>query len=427
MSRPRRHPHAPLQAPADPDPGAVRAASTPCQRGPASEAEPAPEPGDDPDSASIGLGQVEPPATAPASLPEPRSSLEARPLIGVTMGDPAGIGAEVIVKALADPGLRSQARFIIYGLEEMLVYAADQAEISPYWFRRPHEDVGRIESGVVVADFDEYTTFGPALTRPSAEGGHASLRFIDEAMEAARRRRVEAIVTGPIHKTSWRMCGCRFPGHTEKLAEAFHAPDVTMMFVADTLRVALATVHVGLAEVPNAFTIGCVFRTIENLHRALTEWWDIEYPRIAVAGLNPHAGEGGRFGDEEERIIEPAMSMARQAGVEVEGPFPADTLFLPHRRSRFHGIVAMYHDQGLIPVKMLAFDSAVNVTLGLPIIRTSVDHGTAMDIAFRNRADAGSMAAALRLACELAVKSRTARLRSPAQPNNGAVKSELTG
>jgi len=170
--------------------------------------------------------------------------------------------------------------------------------------------------------------------------------------------------------------------------------------------VALASTHLGMFELRNKFTIGCVFQPIDLLHQALVNWFGIDRPRIAIAGLNPHAGEDGRFGDEEQRVIEPAMQMARNAGIDVEGPFPADTLFIPRRRSKYDGIVAMYHDQGLIPVKMLAFDTAVNVTLGLPIIRTSVDHGTALDIAGSNQADPGSMIEAIRMACYLAARAR---------------------
>jgi 4-hydroxythreonine-4-phosphate dehydrogenase len=189
-----------------------------------------------------------------------------------------------------------------------------------------------------------------------------------------------------------------------------------MAFVGGGLRLALASTHVGLFELRDLFTIGMVFTPIDLLNEALIDWFGIDEPRIAVAGLNPHAGENGRFGDEETRIIEPAMQMARNIGVNVEGPFPADTLFTPRLRSRFDGIVAMYHDQALIPLKMLAFDTAVNVTLGLPIIRTSPDHGTAFDIAGTNQADPGSMKEAIRLACALAANHRTAaeRTASPA-------------
>lgn len=328
-----------------------------------------------------------------------------KPTIGITMGDPCGIGPEVVVKALADPSVRSLGRFIIYGLEEMLLYAADRAEVSPFWFRRHYEDVGPIESGVVVADFDEQTVSDPAAARPTAQGGEASLRFLDAAIDAARQGRIDAIATGPISKTSWRLAGCRFPGHTEKLADACNVKRFTMMFSAGLLRVALASIHVALFELRNKFTIGLVFQPIDLLADALHGWFGIAHPRIAVAGLNPHAGEEGLFGDEERRIIEPAMLMAREAGIEVEGPFPADSLFVPDFSDRYDGIVAMYHDQGLIPVKMRSFNSSVNLTLGLPIVRTSVDHGTAFDIAGSNQAHPGSMKEAIRLACRIASRS----------------------
>ena len=342
---------------------------------------------------------------APSSDASSPGEAPRKPLIAVTMGDPAGVGAEVVIKALADPAIRTRARFIIFGLDEFLRYAADQVEVNPFWFRLPHEEVDRVESGVVVADFDEYATINPGLRRPTAEGGHASLRFVDEAIAAARDGGADAIVTGPIHKISWKMAGCKSPGHTEYLAGAFNVRRYTMMFVGGPLRVALASTHVGLFDLRNSFTIGRVFQPIDQLDEALRRWFGIAAPRIGVAGLNPHSSEEGRFGDEESRIIEPAVLMAREAGINVEGPLPADTLFWQAARGKYDGVVAMYHDQGLIPVKLLAFDSSVNVTLGLPIIRTSVDHGTAFDIAGANRAQAGSMKTAIRLAVELAARN----------------------
>lgn len=356
--------------------------------------------------------------------PTPDASAQERPVIGITMGDPAGIGAEVIVKALADAELRKRARYIIFGLHEAIAYAADMAEVAPYWFRLPHEDVTRIESGVVVADFDELS-LGPATVRkPTEDGGLASMRFCEEAVAGLKKGHLSAVVTGPISKTSWRMAGFHFPGHTEFFAKRFGARRVTMMFVAGDarlngrvdaahhgaaarrrnggcLRVALASVHEPLFELRNSFTIGRVHQPIDLLDAALRDWFGIEQPRIAVAGLNPHAGEGGQFGDEEQRVIEPAIAMARESGIFVEGPFPADTLFRRAIDGEFDGVVAMYHDQGLIPVKLIGFGQAVNVTLGLPVIRTSVDHGTAFDIVGRNRADAGSMHSAISLAIEL--------------------------
>lgn len=334
-----------------------------------------------------------------------------RPLIGITVGEPSGIGAEVTVKALADPEVRRLARFIIYGLHEQICYQADLAEINPFWFRQPHEEVGPVASGVVVADYDEYWMFGSPVRHPTAEGGHASLRFLDDAIEDLRSGRLDALVTGPIDKVSWKMAGSRFPGHTQKIAKAFGVRRYAMMFDGGGLRVALVSMHEALFELRNSFTIGKVFTPIDLLDKALREWYGIAEPLIAVCGLNPHAGEKGMFGDEETRIITPAMTMAREAGIRLEGPFPADSLFARAGRGGFHGIVAMYHDQGLIPVKLLAFDSAVNVTLGLPVIRTSVDHGVAYDIAGKNLADPGSMKAAIRLA----VRFAAARHRAPQQ------------
>jgi len=323
------------------------------------------------------------------------------------MGDPAGIGAEVIVKALADTELRRSARFIIYGLNEVLEYAADQAEINPYWFRLPHEMVTRIESGVIVADFDEYAMFSPTIRYPTTEGGHASMRFLNAAIKATRNDLLDAIVTAPICKESWALAGYRWPGHTEKLSSAFNVKRVTMMFVADELRVALASIHIPLFDLRNSFTIGRVFQPIDLMGQALATRFGIEKPRIAVCGLNPHASEHGMFGDEERRVIEPAIVMAREAGWDAKGPFPADTIFWRAIHGYYDGVVAMYHDQGLIPVKLLAFESACQTTLGLPAIRTSVDHGTAFDIVGQNLANAESMKSAIHLACELARHKNT--------------------
>jgi 4-hydroxythreonine-4-phosphate dehydrogenase len=225
---------------------------------------------------------------------------------------------------------------------------------------------------------------------------------VNEAVRHLRAGAIDALVTAPICKESWRRAKRRYAGHTDLLAQRFEARRVTMMFVAGPLRVALASAHVPLFELRNRFTIGLVHQPIDLLDRALREWFGVERPRIGVLGLNPHAGEGGLIGDEEQRIIEPALTMARNADIDVTGPLPPDTAFTPAVMQRFDGLVAMYHDQGLIPVKMQAFQRAVNVTLGLPAIRTSPDHGTAFDIAGQNLADPGSMIEAIRLAIDLA-------------------------
>ena len=349
---------------------------------------------------------MNPNSTSPANHKNSRNNNNPRPLIGITMGDPAGIGAEVIVKALADPEVRRAGRFIVFGLHEALEYAADMAEINPYWFRLPHEVVTRIESGVVLADFDEFDIFSSTIRSATAQGGEASMRFLNAAIKGAKDGFLEGIVTGPICQESGAKAGYRFPGHTEKLAHAFGADRVTMMFVADRLRVALASIHEPLFELRNKFTIGLVFQPIDLMGMALRMWFGIERPRIAVCGLNPHAGESGMFGDEERRIIEPAILMAQEAGWDAQGPYPADTVFWQAIHGKYDGVVAMYHDQGLIPVKLLAFDSACQTTLGLPIIRTSVDHGTAFDVVSQNAANPASMRSAIRLACQLAVLNR---------------------
>jgi 4-hydroxythreonine-4-phosphate dehydrogenase len=331
--------------------------------------------------------------------------MDYRPTIAISMGEPAGIGAEVIVKALADPVLRHRARYIIYGMNELLAYAADVAEFDVFWWRDQYN--GRLRAyphDVVVVDYDQFSMLGTAIRSPSKMGGEASMRFCLDAIDAAKKNIVDAVVTAPIAKESWKLAGYHYPGHTELLAERTGAKRHAMMFAGGPLKVVLATVHVPLNSLWGRLNIGAVFTPIELVHEALVNWFDIPRPRIAVAGLNPHASENGQFGDEEERIIEPAIFMARQQGIDVTGPYPPDTIFLAARDGRFDVVVAMYHDQGLIPVKLLAFDQAVNLTIGLPIVRTSPDHGTAFDIVGRNRANPGSMRAAIEMAIDLAVK-----------------------
>ncbi|MBN2446123.1 MAG: 4-hydroxythreonine-4-phosphate dehydrogenase PdxA [Phycisphaerae bacterium] len=321
---------------------------------------------------------------------------ETRPLIGITMGDPLGIGPEVVVKALADDELRRRARYVVFGLHEALELAADQAEINPFWWREPFEHGPRVATGVLVADFDDVRTPRVNGVRgPDALAGNASFRFVDEGIRHLREGAIDALVTAPICKESWVLAKHHFRGHTDLLAHRFNTRRVTMAFFTPRLRVALASTHIPLFELRNHFTIGLVYQPIDLLSRALQEWYGIERPRIAVLGLNPHAGESGLLGDDEQRVIEPALAMAHNAGLRVFGPLAPDNAFTPETLERYDGFVAMYHDQGLIPVKMLSFHEAVNVTLGLERIRTSPDHGTAFDIAGKNVANAGSMRAAI--------------------------------
>ena len=242
-------------------------------------------------------------------------------------------------------------------------------------------------------------TFSPGVL--SADAGRAAYESIVRAVEDVQRGAVTAIATAPINKEAFRLAGLPWNGHTDLLAHLAGVHTVAMMFHSDALRVVLATIHMALADVPKALTAELMEATIRLTARELPRF-GYQHPRIAVAGLNPHAGEHGLFGREEETAIRPAVELCRAGGIDVSGPFPADTLFVRACRGEFDVVVACYHDQGLIPVKLLALGHAVNVTLGLPFVRTSVDHGTAFDIAGKGVADPESMIAATRLAARLA-------------------------
>jgi 4-hydroxythreonine-4-phosphate dehydrogenase len=248
----------------------------------------------------------------------------------------------------------------------------------------------------------------------SAEAGRAAYDVIVRAASDAERGTIDAIATAPINKEAFRLAGLPWAGHTDLLAHLTGAAEVAMMFHSDALRVVLATIHIALADVPKTLTRTAMESTIALTARELPRF-GIVSPRIAVAGLNPHAGEHGMFGREEEQVIRPAVAACRAGGVDVSGPFAADTIFVRATRGEFDVVVACYHDQGLIPVKLLAFGQAVNVTLGLPIVRTSVDHGTAFDIAGKGVADPGSMIAAVRLAARLASREGLAHEKQPGQ------------
>ncbi len=337
-----------------------------------------------------------------------KNSIFEQPLVGITMGDPAGIGPEIVVKALADPDIRRRAKYVIFGMDEQLEYAADRAEIEPFWGRHQHEKISRdYPFKVVVADYDDYSL--PAyLSGPNQVSGQASVRFCLDAIDAAKRGIIDAVVTAPINKQSWKLAGVKWPGHTELFAE-WTKSRKAMMFTAGPLKVALATIHEALLDIRNKFTIGIVFEPIDLLNDALKKYFGIKRPRIAVAALNPHSGENGQFGDEEKRIISPAIALAQSNGVDCTGPYPADTLFLKAARGQFDGVVAMYHDQAMIPVKLLAFEKAVNITIGIPIIRTSPAHGTAFDIAGRDVANPQGMKSAIITAIEMSQIKRSSQ------------------
>jgi len=287
------------------------------------------------------------------------------PRIAITVGDPAGIGPEIAARAAADPRVTAVCEPIVYSVP------ADLSVVP-----------GRLDP----------------------QAGRAAYDVIVRAVEDAMAGRVDAIATAPVSKEAFALAGLPWKGHTDLLGHLTGSDFVAMMFESPVLRVVLATVHIPLADVSRTLTGDLMSRTIALAARELPRFIG-RVPRIAVAGLNPHAGEHGLMGREDDAVIAPAIERARETGVDVTGPLPADTVFLRASRGEFDAVIACYHDQGLIPVKLLAFGQAVNVTLGLPIVRTSVDHGTAFDIAGRGVADAGSMIEAGLLATRLAART----------------------
>ena len=316
------------------------------------------------------------------------------------MGDPAGVGPEVIVKAFNGNQMRRFCRALVVGDSRALRAAAES--FAPGLALRDVRNVGKAGflPGVMdVIDCDNVPKTLP-LIRPSAEGGKASVEFIHRAVDLARDQQVDAIATAPISKEAIHLAGFTYPGHTELLADYTQSPNVALMMAGDSLRVVLATTHVALRDVSSLLSEEQIARTIHLTHRWLVQYVS-EMPRIAVTGLNPHCGDGGIFGEEESDIIRPAIQAAQSEGIQVTGPYPADSLFSRFDADRFDAVVAMYHDQGLIPVKMAGRGQAVNITLGLPILRTSVDHGTAYDIAGKGIASEESLIEALKAAAHL--------------------------
>jgi 4-hydroxythreonine-4-phosphate dehydrogenase len=285
-----------------------------------------------------------------------------KPRIAITVGDPAGIGPEIARKAADDARVRDACEPILYG-----------------------PPTG--------------TSFKPGVL--SADAGRAAYEVICDAVRDALAGSVAGMATAPVNKAAFARAGLPWKGHTDLLGNLTGAGQVAMMFWSEPLKVVLASVHVPLRDVSSVITRTLIDNVIELAHRELPRF-DIPSPRLAMAGLNPHAGEDGLMGDEEQRVLRPAVEAAQARGIAIDGPFPADTVFVRAVRGEFDAVIANYHDQGLIPVKLLAFGRAVNVTLGLPIIRTSVDHGTAFDIAGRGIADPSSMIEAVLLAARLA-------------------------
>ena len=318
------------------------------------------------------------------------------------MGDPGGVGPEIIAKAFGTPGIRKSCIPIVIG-DTLIMAKALRLLRNPRKLREitspdEAENSGRLMHLINV------NTMIPRLPqkKPTAEGGEACVRYIRKAGELAMHKQVDGIVTAPISKEALKMAGFAWPGHTEMLAEISRTKQYAMMLVGGPLRVILVTIHTALKNVPELITRQRILRVI-RLAKKACDMLKIRTPNIAVAGLNPHAGEAGIFGEEEITQIVPAIRQANREGIPVSGPYPPDTIFHKAYQGEIDIVVCMYHDQGLIPLKMIAFDKGVNVTIGLPFIRTSPDHGTAYDIAWQGTANPSSMIEAIKLAGRLKI------------------------
>lgn len=329
--------------------------------------------------------------------------MQKRPLIAVTMGDPAGIGPEIVVKALSDQALFRICRPLVLG--DCGVLRAACSQNAPHLRLHPVAQPAKASGAPGKIDILPLSNlsqedFLPG--KPSPRAGEAMITYILRAVAMSQRGEADAMVTGPISKRLMHKAGHPFEGHTQLLARLTETDDPVMMLAGPKLRVALVTTHCSLRNVAALLNEESIYRTIRITAQALQTYFGIQRPLLAVAALNPHAGESGLFGSEEEDIIAPAINRAKEENFTVTGPLAADTIFHRAASGEFDAVVSMYHDQGLIPLKLLHFSDAVNITLGLPIVRTSVDHGTAYDIAGTGQADASSLAAAIKTAAAMA-------------------------
>jgi 4-hydroxythreonine-4-phosphate dehydrogenase len=325
------------------------------------------------------------------------------PVIGITMGDPAGIGPEIIIKALSSKDIFDICSPVVFGDEKILKRESKDPEISFEALTRDSLKNASFKTGTI--SMIPVSSLNPDQTdygKPNKSTGNAMAKYIREAVSSALADEIEAVVTAPINKKSLQDAGQNFPGHTEMLASLTKTKDVAMMLAGSTLRVVLVTIHCALKDVRSKLDQDKILKIITITNHNLKNYFGVKKPRIAVASLNPHAGESGLFGKEETDIILPAISKAKENGINAAGPFPSDTLFYSASKGAFDAVVCMYHDQGLIPLKLLHFEDGVNITLGLPIIRTSVDHGTAYDIAGKGVANPLSLISAIKTATAMA-------------------------
>ena len=340
-----------------------------------------------------------------------KSENRERNLIGITMGDPCGIGPEVILKALSSQETGIAAGFIIIGCYNVLRDVADnlsmgkKLQLSRLDSTSLNTDRDLINN-INVLDLDNVSVQDAVSHKVLANSGRASVEYIMKGLGLARDGGIDAIVTAPISKEAVKMAGFEFAGHTELLQDKTAAEDVVMLMTGNGLRVSFVTTHLAVKDVFRFINRESVFSTIQTTATGLKDFFGIVDPKIAVCGLNPHCGDGGRFGTEERDAIIPAIKRAQESGIDCIGPLSSDTVFNKALNGEFDVVVVQFHDQGTIPIKMHAFDSGVNITLGIPIIRTSPTHGTAFGIAGKGVADPGSMIAAIKTAVMMAEKQK---------------------
>lgn len=330
-----------------------------------------------------------------------------KPVLGITMGDPAGIGPEIVIKSLADPEITNLCTPVIFGDPKILRKADTDLNILQELVKTDdlNYDFSNCAKGFLLC----LSSLNPNVTtlgHPTPETGSAMETYINTGVDLALSGSVDALVTGPITKTGLKLAGSSFHGHTELIAHKTGTDNFAMMMAGPRLKVVLTTIHIPLSQVPVQLSTREVTRIINLTRDTMITRFGIKNPRLAVAGLNPHAGEQGMFGNEEADIILPAVIKAQGEGFDITGPYPPDTVFFHALEGRFDAVICMYHDQGLIPFKLVHFRDGVNTTIGLPIIRTSVDHGTAYDIAWTGIADPSSMKEAIKMATLQAVNKK---------------------
>ncbi len=326
-----------------------------------------------------------------------------KPVIGITMGDPAGIGPEICAKALTNQEVQMSANCLVIGDRRAMRQALKTSKISNIEINPIKKvDEAKFRRDIIdVLDLKNVEASRLKMGQVSKAAGKAAVQYIEKAVKLAMDGKIDAIATGPINKEAMNKAGYKFQGHTELLAARTKCKNYAMMFVSNTLWVMLATTHLPLREVFKHLDKKSLLRVIKLAHETVYKVRE-KKPRIGVAGLNPHAGEAGLFGDEEIKIIKPAVAEAKKLGINVKGPISPDAIFYLANIGMFDIVVAMYHDQGLIPLKLLSFNKSVNVTVGLPIVRTSVDHGTGFDIAGKGWANPNSLIEAIKVAAHFA-------------------------